>query len=200
MLLSFIKYLCDLCVSFLVSFLNIQIFNLIFCIIVSGFLERFKLSISETPTNTTIEEAMYYATNPQTHKPREILFDWGNFSLWLMEITTDTHKVPDIPESGKQFFLVVDGNYTGYIQSSRHSRIRESKVCLQLFLVGAYDQLGTLVWMRFMATRQPLWNKKYNVKPRVWRKEADPFWILTSFFIYIYRTKNIIKNNKNKIK
>ncbi|XP_057500076.1 uncharacterized protein LOC130784270 isoform X3 [Actinidia eriantha] len=101
MLLSFIKYLCDLCVSFLVSFLNIQIFNLIFCIIVSGFLERFKLSISETPTNTTIEEAMYYATNPQTHKPREILFDWGNFSLWLMEITTDTHKVPDIPESGK---------------------------------------------------------------------------------------------------
>ncbi|XP_057500074.1 uncharacterized protein LOC130784270 isoform X2 [Actinidia eriantha] len=105
MLLSFIKYLCDLCVSFLVSFLNIQIFNLIFCIIVSGFLERFKLSISETPTNTTIEEAMYYATNPQTHKPREILFDWGNFSLWLMEITTDTHKVPDIPESGKNVAL-----------------------------------------------------------------------------------------------
>lgn len=31
---------------------------------------------------------------------------------------------------------------------------------------GELGLAGMLVWMRFMATRQLIWNKNYNVKPR----------------------------------
>lgn len=31
---------------------------------------------------------------------------------------------------------------------------------------GELGLSGILVWMRFMATRQLIWNKNYNVKPR----------------------------------
>lgn len=31
---------------------------------------------------------------------------------------------------------------------------------------GQLGFAGMLVWMRFMATRQLVWNKSYNVKPR----------------------------------
>lgn len=31
---------------------------------------------------------------------------------------------------------------------------------------GQLGFAGILVWMRFMATRQLIWNKNYNVKPR----------------------------------
>ena len=31
---------------------------------------------------------------------------------------------------------------------------------------GQLGFAGILVWMRFMATRQLVWNKNYNVKPR----------------------------------
>lgn len=31
---------------------------------------------------------------------------------------------------------------------------------------GELGVAGILVWMRFMATRQLIWNKNYNVKPR----------------------------------
>ena len=31
---------------------------------------------------------------------------------------------------------------------------------------GQLGFAGILVWMRFMATRQLVWNKSYNVKPR----------------------------------
>lgn len=31
---------------------------------------------------------------------------------------------------------------------------------------GQLGLAGLLVWMRFMATRQLIWNKNYNVKPR----------------------------------
>lgn len=31
---------------------------------------------------------------------------------------------------------------------------------------GELGLAGILVWMRFMATRQLIWNKNYNVKPR----------------------------------
>ena len=31
---------------------------------------------------------------------------------------------------------------------------------------GESGLAGILVWMRFMATRQLIWNKNYNVKPR----------------------------------
>lgn len=31
---------------------------------------------------------------------------------------------------------------------------------------GELGFAGILVWMRFMATRQLIWNKNYNVKPR----------------------------------
>lgn len=31
---------------------------------------------------------------------------------------------------------------------------------------GQLGLAGILVWMRFMATRQLIWNKNYNVKPR----------------------------------
>ena len=31
---------------------------------------------------------------------------------------------------------------------------------------GELGLAGIVVWMRFMATRQLIWNKNYNVKPR----------------------------------
>ena len=40
---------------------------------------------------------------------------------------------------------------------------------------GQLGFAGILVWMRFMATRQLVWNKNYNVKPR-------------------YSSKNVISN------
>lgn len=44
---------------------------------------------------------------------------------------------------------------------------------------------GILVWMRFMATRQLVWNKNYNVKPREISKAQDR---LTSLLQNIYQT------------
>nr|XP_011464043.1 PREDICTED: alpha-glucan water dikinase 1, chloroplastic isoform X2 [Fragaria vesca subsp. vesca]XP_011464044.1 PREDICTED: alpha-glucan water dikinase 1, chloroplastic isoform X2 [Fragaria vesca subsp. vesca] len=38
---------------------------------------------------------------------------------------------------------------------------------------GALGLAGILVWMRFMATRQLIWNKNYNVKPREISKAQD---------------------------
>ncbi|KAG4116104.1 hypothetical protein ERO13_D12G149000v2 [Gossypium hirsutum] len=38
---------------------------------------------------------------------------------------------------------------------------------------GELGLAGILVWMRFMATRQLIWNKKYNVKPREISKAQD---------------------------
>lgn len=36
----------------------------------------------------------------------------------------------------------------------------------QAISVGKLGLAGIVVWMRFMATRQLVWNKNYNVKPR----------------------------------
>ncbi|KAJ6771216.1 ALPHA-GLUCAN WATER DIKINASE 1 CHLOROPLASTIC-RELATED, partial [Salix koriyanagi] len=38
---------------------------------------------------------------------------------------------------------------------------------------GELGFAGILVWMRFMATRQLIWNKNYNVKPREISKAQD---------------------------
>ncbi|KAL3337248.1 hypothetical protein AABB24_029750 [Solanum stoloniferum] len=38
---------------------------------------------------------------------------------------------------------------------------------------GEFGFAGILVWMRFMATRQLIWNKNYNVKPREISKAQD---------------------------
>ncbi|KAI4384682.1 hypothetical protein MLD38_002801 [Melastoma candidum] len=39
--------------------------------------------------------------------------------------------------------------------------------------VGEFGLAGILVWMRFMATRQLIWNKNYNVKPREISRAQD---------------------------
>ncbi|XVE92371.1 hypothetical protein REPUB_Repub01dG0091600 [Reevesia pubescens] len=50
---------------------------------------------------------------------------------------------------------------------------------------GELDLAGILVWMRFMATRQLIWNKNYNVKPREISKAQDR---LTDLIQSIYTT------------
>ncbi|PUZ56744.1 hypothetical protein GQ55_5G359200 [Panicum hallii var. hallii] len=40
---------------------------------------------------------------------------------------------------------------------------------------GKFGLSGLLVWMRFMATRQLIWNKNYNVKPREISQAQDRF-------------------------
>lgn len=61
---------------------------------------------------------------------------------------------------------------------------------------GELGLAGILVWMRFMATRQLIWNKNYNVKPRykyIWLQIMSDklfcyhaWWSLTNlFFIFI---------------
>ncbi|PSS28509.1 Alpha-glucan water dikinase [Actinidia chinensis var. chinensis] len=50
---------------------------------------------------------------------------------------------------------------------------------------GELGFAGILVWMRFMATRQLIWNKNYNVKPREISKAQDR---LTDLLQNIYRT------------
>ncbi|KAE8798731.1 Alpha-glucan water dikinase, chloroplastic [Hordeum vulgare] len=40
---------------------------------------------------------------------------------------------------------------------------------------GQFGFAGLLVWMRFMATRQLIWNKNYNVKPREISQAQDRF-------------------------
>ncbi|KAH7515688.1 hypothetical protein FEM48_Zijuj10G0053100 [Ziziphus jujuba var. spinosa] len=50
---------------------------------------------------------------------------------------------------------------------------------------GELGLAGILVWMRFMATRQLIWNKNYNVKPREISKAQDR---LTDILQNIYTT------------
>ncbi|XP_038994051.1 alpha-glucan water dikinase, chloroplastic-like [Hibiscus syriacus] len=50
---------------------------------------------------------------------------------------------------------------------------------------GELGLAGILVWMRFMATRQLIWNKNYNVKPREISKAQDR---LTDLLQSIYKT------------
>ncbi|XVE74996.1 hypothetical protein DITRI_Ditri12bG0062300 [Diplodiscus trichospermus] len=50
---------------------------------------------------------------------------------------------------------------------------------------GELGLAGILVWMRFMATRQLIWNKNYNVKPREMSKAQDR---LTDLLQSIYTT------------
>lgn len=51
---------------------------------------------------------------------------------------------------------------------------------------GELGLAGILVWMRFMATRQLIWNKNYNVKPREISKAQDR---LTDSLQNIYRNQ-----------
>ncbi|XAR65093.1 Alpha-glucan, water dikinase [Bertholletia excelsa] len=51
---------------------------------------------------------------------------------------------------------------------------------------GELGFAGILVWMRFMATRQLIWNKNYNVKPREISKAQDR---LTDLLQNIYRSE-----------
>ncbi|XP_021743087.1 alpha-glucan water dikinase, chloroplastic-like [Chenopodium quinoa] len=51
---------------------------------------------------------------------------------------------------------------------------------------GELGLAGMLVWMRFMATRQLIWNKNYNVKPREISKAQDR---LTDNLQNIFRSK-----------
>ncbi|XP_010248573.1 PREDICTED: alpha-glucan water dikinase, chloroplastic isoform X2 [Nelumbo nucifera] len=51
---------------------------------------------------------------------------------------------------------------------------------------GELGLAGILVWMRFMATRQLIWNKNYNVKPREISKAQDR---LTDLLQNIYKNK-----------
>ncbi|MBA0706369.1 hypothetical protein Golax_018482, partial [Gossypium laxum] len=51
--------------------------------------------------------------------------------------------------------------------------------------IGELGLGGILVWMRFMATRQLIWNKNYNVKPREISKAQDR---LTDLLQSIYTT------------
>ncbi|PPD97839.1 hypothetical protein GOBAR_DD05147 [Gossypium barbadense] len=51
--------------------------------------------------------------------------------------------------------------------------------------IGELGLAGILVWMRFMATRQLIWNKNYNVKPREISKAQDR---LTDLLQSIYTT------------
>lgn len=55
---------------------------------------------------------------------------------------------------------------------------------------GQLGFAGILVWMRFMATRQLVWNKNYNVKPRYSYKEYDNNWIFR--FSKLYTTHYLI--------
>ncbi|CAA2985280.1 alpha-glucan water dikinase, chloroplastic isoform X1 [Olea europaea subsp. europaea] len=50
---------------------------------------------------------------------------------------------------------------------------------------GELGLSGILVWMRFMATRQLIWNKNYNVKPREISKAQDR---LTDLLQNVYRS------------
>ncbi|XP_059633696.1 alpha-glucan water dikinase, chloroplastic isoform X2 [Cornus florida] len=50
---------------------------------------------------------------------------------------------------------------------------------------GELGLAGILVWMRFMATRQLIWNKNYNVKPREISKAQDR---LTDLLQHVYRS------------
>ncbi|KAL8157061.1 alpha-glucan water dikinase, chloroplastic isoform X2 [Apium graveolens] len=50
---------------------------------------------------------------------------------------------------------------------------------------GELGLAGILVWMRFMATRQLIWNKNYNVKPREISKAQDR---LTDLLQSVYKT------------
>eukprot|EP00262_Sarcandra_glabra_P002083 TRINITY_DN1233_c0_g2_i1.p1 TRINITY_DN1233_c0_g2~~TRINITY_DN1233_c0_g2_i1.p1 ORF type:complete len:1456 (+),score=336.06 TRINITY_DN1233_c0_g2_i1:107-4474(+) len=50
---------------------------------------------------------------------------------------------------------------------------------------GELGLAGILVWMRFMATRQLIWNKNYNVKPREISQAQDKF---TDLLQNIYKT------------
>ncbi|CAM8982027.1 unnamed protein product [Rhodiola kirilowii] len=50
---------------------------------------------------------------------------------------------------------------------------------------GELGIAGILVWMRFMATRQLIWNKNYNVKPREISKAQDR---LTDLLQNLYKT------------
>ncbi|XP_040380962.1 alpha-glucan water dikinase, chloroplastic [Oryza brachyantha] len=50
---------------------------------------------------------------------------------------------------------------------------------------GLFGIIGIFVWVRFMATRQLIWNKNYNVKPREISKAQDRF---TDDLENMYRT------------
>ncbi|CAN6238024.1 unnamed protein product [Urochloa humidicola] len=50
---------------------------------------------------------------------------------------------------------------------------------------GKLGITGLLVWMRFMATRQLIWNKNYNVKPREISQAQDRF---TDLLQHLYKT------------
>lgn len=46
---------------------------------------------------------------------------------------------------------------------------------------GGLGLAGILVWMRFMVTRQLVWNKNYNVKPRY----IGSFLLASNLLIYV---------------
>lgn len=54
---------------------------------------------------------------------------------------------------------------------------------------GELGLSGILVWMRFMATRQLIWNKNYNVKPR-YKISIFSLFVYLDYIIFVTQNFN----------
>lgn len=106
-----------------------------------------------------------------------------------IDFISETIRIPKVAEGGK-------GTAKALLEKIAESEPEAQKSFMHRFNIaadlteqakdaGELGLAGLLVWMRFMATRQLIWNKNYNVKPREISKAQDR---LTDMLQNLYST------------
>ncbi|MED6135027.1 hypothetical protein PIB30_042435 [Stylosanthes scabra] len=89
----------------------------------------------------------------------------SNYQVQSLDI-----EVEDDAFKGTPFVIKSDGNWIKNNDSNFYIEFGEKKQIKDLMdqakNAGQPGLAGILMWMRFMATRQLIWNKNYNMKPR----------------------------------
>ncbi|EMS68547.1 Alpha-glucan water dikinase, chloroplastic [Triticum urartu] len=113
----------------------------------------------------------------------------SDFYLDFSRRTAKTSEQKDSSDAGKgtaKALLETIADLEGEAQKSFMHRFNiASDLVEQAKDAGQLGLAGLLVWMRFMATRQLIWNKNYNVKPREISQAQDRF---TDNLESLYRT------------
>ncbi|KAJ1275385.1 hypothetical protein BS78_05G131700 [Paspalum vaginatum] len=106
-----------------------------------------------------------------------------DFSRW---VTKSTEDVTDGGKGTAKAFLETIADLEEDAQRSLMHRFNiGADLVEQAKDAGQLGLAGLLVWMRFMATRQLVWNKNYNVKPREISQAQDRF---TDILQNLYKT------------
>lgn len=95
----------------------------------------------------------YFELSPKSQKPRQDLGDGRGTAKTILE------KIASMESEAQKSFMHRFNIAADILDEAKDA--------------GKLGIAGILVWMRFMATRQLIWNKNYNVKPREISKAQD---------------------------